>query len=112
MSDKKLYKSNKKRMIAGVCGGFAEFFNIDVTVVRLIFIALVVLKGVGLLGYLICALVMPSSPLADFTDEEIDNLKDAKVSSESETSSESGSKNNVKSVPHTDEEFDSYFSKK
>ena len=58
---KKLRKSNKNKMVAGVCGGVAEYFNIDPTVVRLIFVILGLLRGSGLLIYIIAAIVMPSA---------------------------------------------------
>ena len=61
MSDvKKLRRSTKDKKILGVCGGFAEYFDIDVTIVRIIFLVLLLGAGSGLLAYLICALVMPA----------------------------------------------------
>ncbi len=60
MSDvKKLRRSSKDKKILGVCGGFAEYFDIDVTIVRIIFLVLLLGAGSGLLAYLICALIMP-----------------------------------------------------
>ncbi len=56
---KKLYRSNNHRIIAGVCGGIAEYFNIDPTIVRLIFIIVSLLGGSGILAYLIAALIIP-----------------------------------------------------
>lgn len=58
MEPKKLYKSRRQRMICGVCGGVAEYFNIDPTLVRLIW-ALVGLTGGGLLIYILAAIIMP-----------------------------------------------------
>ena len=55
---KKLYRSETDKKIAGVCGGLAEYLNIDPTVIRLIW-ALVALSGAGILAYLIAALVIP-----------------------------------------------------
>ena len=46
---KKLTKSQKNRMIAGVCGGLAEYFKIDPTIVRLVFVVFALLKGAGIL---------------------------------------------------------------
>ncbi len=43
--DKKLYRSTKNSMIAGVCGGLGEYFNIDPTIVRLLAVLLILLKG-------------------------------------------------------------------
>jgi len=63
MEGKKLYRSRTDKMVAGVCGGLAAYFNIDATIIRLIFAALIVF-GVGapLLIYLILAVVMPLEP--------------------------------------------------
>lgn len=58
--DKKLKKSSKNKLIAGVCGGIAEYLNIDVTLVRLIWTMLGFFFGGGLLLYIIAALIMPS----------------------------------------------------
>ncbi|MEE0895085.1 MAG: PspC domain-containing protein [Bacteroidales bacterium] len=60
---KKLYRSNTDRKLCGVCGGLAEYFDIDPTIIRLIFIFLTLFGGGGLLIYLICALVIPKSPI-------------------------------------------------
>ncbi len=59
MEAKKLMRSNSDRTIAGVCGGLGEYFNIDSTIVRLIFVLLALFGGHGLLIYLILLLVMP-----------------------------------------------------
>jgi phage shock protein PspC (stress-responsive transcriptional regulator) len=57
---KTLYRSRKERMIAGVCGGLAEYFSIDPTVVRLIFVLLTLFsKGFGILAYIILILAVP-----------------------------------------------------
>lgn len=56
---KKLYRSRKDKMIAGVCGGLAKYFGIDSTWVRLIFLVLLLLGGSALLVYLIMWLIIP-----------------------------------------------------
>ena len=56
---KKLYKSVKDKKIAGVCGGIAEYLDVDSTIVRLIGIILVFSWGSGLLAYIIAAIIMP-----------------------------------------------------
>ena len=56
---KKLYKSATNRKIAGVCGGIGEYFDVDPTIVRLIWIILVLAAGTGLLAYIIAAIIMP-----------------------------------------------------
>ncbi len=60
---KKLYRSNTDIKLCGVCGGFAEYFDLDPTIIRLIFIFLTLFGGGGLLIYLICAVVIPKSPI-------------------------------------------------
>ena len=56
---KKLYKSATDRKIAGVCGGIGEYFDVDPTIIRLIWIILVLAAGTGLLAYIIAAIIMP-----------------------------------------------------
>jgi len=59
---KRLYRSRKNRMIAGVCGGIAEYFNIDPVIVRLIVVALFFVGGSALLAYIIAMIVIPYQP--------------------------------------------------
>ena len=59
---KKLYKSRTDRKLAGVCGGIAEYLNMDSTIVRLIIAILVLGFGTGILAYIIAALVMDDAP--------------------------------------------------
>ena len=57
---KRLYRSPNQRVLAGVCGGLAEYFNLDVTIVRLICLATIVLFwGTGFLFYIIAAIIIP-----------------------------------------------------
>lgn len=58
---KKLYRSKKEKMICGVCGGIAEYFNIDPTIIRLAW-ALFGLTGSGILVYFIAAVIIPDEP--------------------------------------------------
>ena len=55
---KKLYKSQTDKKLCGVCGGLAEYFNIDSTLVRLLWILFSLAGGAGLLCYIIAAIVM------------------------------------------------------
>lgn len=59
---KRLYRSRCDVMIAGVCGGIAEYFDVDPTIVRLIAVVLVLGWGSGLLAYLIAVLIIPKNP--------------------------------------------------
>lgn len=56
---KRLHRSRTDRMIWGVCGGLAEYFNADPTIVRLIAVLLIFLNGLGILAYLIMAIIVP-----------------------------------------------------
>lgn len=61
---KKLYRSRKQRMIAGVCGGLGEYFGVDPTVMRVLFVVATVLGfGSSILVYLILLIVVPEEPL-------------------------------------------------
>jgi phage shock protein PspC (stress-responsive transcriptional regulator) len=61
---KRLYRSITDRKIAGVCGGLATYFNIDSTIIRLLWIAGMIATGVlpGAFIYLIAALIIPKEP--------------------------------------------------
>lgn len=63
--NRKLYKSREHKTIAGVCGGLAEYFDIDVTIVRLIWVAFCLMGGSGILAYFIAALVIPEAPYSN-----------------------------------------------
>lgn len=57
---KKLYRSQNNKMIAGICGGLGEFFNIDPTIIRIIFVFLLLPGGLpGLVPYLLLWVVIP-----------------------------------------------------
>ena len=60
--EKKLYRSNHDKKIAGVCAGIAKFLNIDPTIIRLIWALICLCAGTGVLAYIICALVIPEEP--------------------------------------------------
>ena len=65
---KKLYKIQEGKIIDGVCGGIAEYLNLDPTVIRVIWAILSVWGGIGILAYLICALIMPRKPADTIID--------------------------------------------
>ena len=60
--EKKLYRSKKDKKVAGVCAGLAEYINVDATVVRLIWAIATLFAFVGLLAYIICAVIIPENP--------------------------------------------------
>ena len=59
MDGKRLYRSTTNKMLCGVCGGLAEYFNIDPTIVRLIAVLLAFSVGSGLIAYIIAAIIIP-----------------------------------------------------
>ena len=61
--NRRLYCSKRERMMCGVCGGLAEYFNVDPTLIRLLWVAVSLAAcGTGLLAYLIAAVIIPESP--------------------------------------------------
>jgi len=62
MEPKKLYRSSTNKMISGVCGGVAEYINVDPTIVRLVWALLGISSaGIGVVLYIIAAIIMPVS---------------------------------------------------
>lgn len=59
MNEKRLYRSSRNQMLAGVCGGIGEYFNIDPTMIRLGWIVFSCLGASGVLAYIIAAIVIP-----------------------------------------------------
>jgi phage shock protein C len=59
---RKLYRSKTDRKLAGICGGLAQYFNIDATLIRVLFIVLAVLGGSGLILYVAMWIIVPKEP--------------------------------------------------
>jgi phage shock protein C len=59
---RKLYRSKTNRQLAGVCGGLAEYFNLDATLIRVLFVVLAVLGGSGIVLYLALWIIVPKEP--------------------------------------------------
>ncbi len=62
---KRLYKSKTDRKICGVCGGIAEYLNVDPTLIRLAWAVLICFAGAGILAYILAALILPNDPGTD-----------------------------------------------
>lgn len=62
---KKLYKINEGKKIDGVCGGIAEYFSMDPTLVRIAWIIFTAFAGTGIIAYIIAAIIMPRKPDID-----------------------------------------------
>lgn len=56
---RRIYRSQQQRVIAGVCGGVAEYFNVDVVVVRLLWVLFTLIGGSGIVAYIICWIMIP-----------------------------------------------------
>ena len=59
MNQKKLFRSATDKKLCGVCGGLGEYFDIDATLVRLLWVVFTFMGGAGLLAYIICAIIVP-----------------------------------------------------
>ena len=59
---RKLYRSKTNRQLAGVCGGLAEYFNLDATLIRVLFVVLAVLGGSGVVLYIALWIIVPKQP--------------------------------------------------
>lgn len=69
--EKKLYRDEHHKVIGGVCAGLAEYFNVDISIVRILFVASVMLKGGGLIIYIILWIVLPKKNYI-FNDPTVD----------------------------------------
>ncbi|MBR1762318.1 MAG: PspC domain-containing protein [Eubacterium sp.] len=74
MANKKLYKDKNNSMISGVCAGIAKYFDIDPTIVRLIWACAILFAGTGILAYIICAIIIPDEP-DDYTEVDYTEVK-------------------------------------
>ena len=60
MNEKRLYRSETQKMIWGVCGGIAEYFKLDPTLIRLGWAILTLCGGAGILAYIVAAIIIPT----------------------------------------------------
>ena len=77
---KKLYRNQKNKKLAGVCSGLAEYFEIDVTLIRIIWIVFILLGGAGIISYLISILIIPQKPDSEMEIEVLESKKKPKLS--------------------------------
>ena len=72
---KKLFRSRENRMICGVCGGVAEYFNIDPTLVRLGWVLVAACSfGTGIIAYFVAAIIMPMHEISYNSRNSVDKL--------------------------------------
>lgn len=67
----RLHKSATNRVIAGVCGGLGEYFDVDPTFVRLLFVVLAIFQGIGILAYIVLWIVMPRASSLDLPPRDV-----------------------------------------
>ncbi len=67
---KRLYRITEGRKLCGVCGGMAEYFEIDPSVVRIIWAVATLFCGTGLLAYILCAFILPKKSDIHFDNEQ------------------------------------------
>ncbi|KKP69362.1 hypothetical protein A2X44_04385 [candidate division CPR3 bacterium GWF2_35_18] len=84
VSSKRLCRSEKDKMIGGVCGGIAEYFNIDSSIVRLIFALIVLAGGAGVLVYIILWVILPSETASNSDVEKIIEKNVEEIAGEAE----------------------------
>lgn len=85
---KRIYRSEEERMLCGVCGGFAEYFNIDPSIVRLI-VVVIALMGYGIFAYIVAAIVIPDeSKLPKHKKEDISSDESQKCEEKTEEKTE------------------------
>jgi phage shock protein PspC (stress-responsive transcriptional regulator) len=78
--ERRLYRSRSDRMIWGVCGGLAKYFGIDPVIVRIIFVLLAFADGIGIIAYIVLAIVVrledsPSTTTSETVRENIEEMK-------------------------------------
>lgn len=71
-TQKKLYRVNEGKIFAGICTGIAEYANMDVTIVRVLWVALSLFVGAGLLLYIICIFIIPMKQDANSENKVIE----------------------------------------
>lgn len=76
---KKLSRSKDDRIVAGVCGGFAEYFKIDSTIIRLIWIFITVFGGIGILAYIFSLILIPEGEKKEIKQKSEDDDQDEKL---------------------------------
>jgi phage shock protein C len=79
MEGKKLYKSALNKKVWGVCAGLADYFDVDVTLVRLLFVIFTLMGGPGLIIYIVLAMVLPEEGQASGDFDFINKRKNEDV---------------------------------
>lgn len=99
--EKRIFKSTRNKVLTGTCGGIGEYFNVDPTVIRLVFCIAFFVWGTGLMVHIVAALIIPNAPVDNFDDFEQAN-RDYE---------EKPKRRNKVARNKDDDDFDSYFEK-
>ncbi len=69
--NKKLYRSRSNRMLSGVCGGLGDYFSIDVTIIRLVWVLISIMSVgfPGIIAYVIAVFIIPEEPIGYYNDD-------------------------------------------
>ena len=73
---KKIYRSTERRMVAGVCGGIGEYFDIDPVLVRILFLLLCLMGGSGVFFYVFCWIIIPKQGQENYNQEKVRDFAD------------------------------------
>lgn len=60
--ERRLYRSHKDKIIGGVAGGLGEYFDVDPVIIRIMFVAIAIAGGWGVLAYILCWIIIPVNP--------------------------------------------------
>lgn len=84
--NKKLYRSRTKRTLSGVCGGLEDYFEIDVTIIRLVWVLISIMSGVlpGIVAYVIAVFIIPEQPNGYRSDDMNRTNEDYKINNDDE----------------------------
>jgi phage shock protein C len=93
MEPKRFYRSRTDKVFAGVCGGLAEYFNIDPILVRLLFLVLIIVAGGGLFAYIILWIITPEKPFDYSQSQNSSTMENKQSSYEEPRGSQEKSKN-------------------
>ncbi len=80
MSTKKLYRIKEGKMLAGVCGGIAVYFDLDPSLVRLLWVLFTCFVGAGILAYIIAAFIIPDQDSISPDQESAPSNRDSNTS--------------------------------
>ncbi|RAK06624.1 phage shock protein C (PspC) family protein [Halanaerobium saccharolyticum] len=111
---KKLYRSRDDRMIAGVCGGLADYFNVDSSLIRLGVLLVFLFQGIGLIAYIIAWLVMSEEPVKNeyrmpddyyIEDENRDDYKNSQQTNNTDSEQEENKKHESTAKKGSEKEY-------